>query len=505
MSAELGVTPRSVVPPAESSPADAASARRRSGALLVLLAACALLIVPLRVVGYGWLPQDDVRRHVAKAIADKPWSEILVLRPEARLDEHPGWHAVLGAVHRAGIETPRGLAVVSIVALAALFLVPPLFRFALPEAWLAALAVVALFEPAFYPRLLSGRPLVFAMAALALLAASWERLAARGKERLGNVGWTGVALLFALVVWIHGNWYLWLLPLAAFLVAGERWLTARLAVALAGGSLVGAVLTGQPVAFLVQAVEHLFWSFGTSDETRQLATEFQPGTIGPALVLAVALLLVWRRGMPVAEKRSDLAADPLFLLAAAGWVLGLAVSRFWTDWGLPALAVWMARELEAAWAPYAAGVARRAAAVALTAAVLVLAVTGNRGDRWSSLEGERHLRLDDPSLAGWLPQPGGILYSNSMGVFYDTFFENPRADFRYVLGFEPGLMPAEDLAVFREIQRSGKADEAFLPWAAKLRPIDRLVIARPGGAPPHLAGLEWVSPFAGVWIGRTPR
>ena len=41
---------------------------------LRLLALCALLIVPLRIAGYGWLPDDDVRRHAAKAIADKPWS-----------------------------------------------------------------------------------------------------------------------------------------------------------------------------------------------------------------------------------------------------------------------------------------------------------------------------------------------------------------------------------------------------------------------------------------------
>jgi hypothetical protein len=91
-----------------------------------------------------------------------------------------------------------------------------------------------------------------------------------------------------------------------------------------------------------------------------------------------------------------------------------------------------------------------------------------------------------------------------MGVFYDTFFENPRADFRYVLGFEPGMMPPEELAVFREIQRTDRADAAFLPWASKLRPIDRLVVARPGPAP-QIASLEWHSPFAGVWIGRTWR
>jgi len=36
-----------------------------------------------------------------------------------------------------------------------------------------------------------------------------------------------------------------------------------------------------------------------------------------------------------------------------------------------------------------------------------------------------------------------------MQVFYFTFFRNPTAQCRYVLGFEPGLMRPDDLAVLR--------------------------------------------------------
>ncbi|MGE4191666.1 MAG: hypothetical protein AB7G12_17410, partial [Thermoanaerobaculia bacterium] len=96
----------------------------------------------------------------------------------------------------------------------------------------------------------------------------------------------------------------------------------------------------------------------------------------------------------------------------------------------------------------------------------------------------------------------GVLYSNSMGLFYDTFFENPHAPWRYVLGFEPGLMPPDELAVLRATQRSGAADASFLPWVAKMRSADRLVIARADPRPPAIDALDWATPFDGLWIGR---
>ena len=102
----------------------------------------------------------------------------------------------------------------------------------------------------------------------------------------------------------------------------------------------------------------------------------------------------------------------------------------------------------------------------------------------------------------WLPAPGGILYANSMGLFYDTFFENPGAPFRYAVGFEPGLMPPDELAVLRGIQRSGGADAAFLPWVQRLRAADRIAVVRPGGPAPAIPGLAWREAIPGVWLGR---
>lgn len=472
----------------------AAGDRRALGVLLTLGALVVLCAIPLRVVGHGWLPRDDVRRHAAKVVSGKEWPEILVLRPEARVDEHPGWHRLLGAARDLGAGTPRALAVVAIVVAGTAFLVAPLFAFARPEAWLAALAAVALFEPGFFHRVLSGRPFVLAMALLAVLAAAWRRFRA---ERTPWPACAALAAGFALVSWTHGGWYLWLVPIAAFFAARETRAATRIAACAGAGLVAGACLTGHPFTFLGQAVAHLFWSFGTGDLQGQLATEFQPGQPAAAWLLVVAGLLAWRRtratGRPL--------ADPVFLTALAGWTLGLAVSRFWTDWGLPALCVWLALGLEAELAALRRPAAR-ALATLFAAAVLFLAVTGNRGERWSSLEGDRHLSLDDPAQRPWLPGPGGVLYSNSMGVFYDTFFENPRAPWRYLVGFEPGMMPPAELEVFRAVQRADASDAALRPWVAELRAADRLVVARPNRPPPQIPELDWYSPFAGVWIGR---
>ena len=50
--------------------------------LAVLLAATAAIVfIPLRILAYGYLPPDDVLRHVAKAVSGKPWSENQNLTP----------------------------------------------------------------------------------------------------------------------------------------------------------------------------------------------------------------------------------------------------------------------------------------------------------------------------------------------------------------------------------------------------------------------------------------
>ena len=60
------------------------------------LAFAVALLIPLRLLGQGYLPPDDALRHAGKAVSGKAWTDILVLRPDFQMDSHPGWHALLG-------------------------------------------------------------------------------------------------------------------------------------------------------------------------------------------------------------------------------------------------------------------------------------------------------------------------------------------------------------------------------------------------------------------------
>ncbi len=69
--------------------------RWHCGRVVVLL----LLYIPLKVIGYGYLPADDALRHAAKAVSGKSWQEILVLGPAFHFDPNWGWHWLLEKIH----------------------------------------------------------------------------------------------------------------------------------------------------------------------------------------------------------------------------------------------------------------------------------------------------------------------------------------------------------------------------------------------------------------------
>ena len=88
-----------------------------------------------------------------------------------------------------------------------------------------------------------------------------------------------------------------------------------------------------------------------------------------------------------------------------------------------------------------------------------------------------------------------------MAIFYNMFYKNPKAPWRYILGFEPGIMPSEDLAIYRHIQLEfGPA--SFAPWVRKMRPIDRLIIFEPSDKEPQIKELEWYHAGDYIWVGR---
>jgi hypothetical protein len=88
-----------------------------------------------------------------------------------------------------------------------------------------------------------------------------------------------------------------------------------------------------------------------------------------------------------------------------------------------------------------------------------------------------------------------------MRVFYELFYRQPKAPWRYQVGYEPGLMPPEDLKVYRQIL-TARTTQAFAPWVAEMRPEDRLIIRSVGERPPGIEGLEWHRIGGDFWSGR---
>ena len=93
-----------------------------------------------------------------------------------------------------------------------------------------------------------------------------------------------------------------------------------------------------------------------------------------------------------------------------------------------------------------------------------------------------------------------------MTMYYETFYNNPHGEWRYILGHEPALMPAEDLKVYREIQfYKHTIDSLFDPWVNKIRPEDRLILYRGKSSRPDIPQLEWKYVAYNTWSGRVPK
>jgi hypothetical protein len=459
-----------------------------------------LVIIPAKILSEGYLPGDDALRHAAKVVSGKPWSEILVMRGDFVLDAHPGWHAILGMIYHAlncNTETLVVVAVFGLMLLVSAAVLPWLRR---PEAWLAALFVVVLTSQLFIRRLSLGRPFLFTMAVFLSLLVIWSR--ASVKPRLWEIA-TTIGMIAA-SAWIHGTFYQLILPAAALVLAGRRPQAVSFGLCWGAGSLLGAALTGHPIGFLAQSVRWLMGVFGTHAFGRELVTEFAPSDGDLLVVLAVVGMVLWRSRSPGWRARE--LVEPVFMMALIGWVLGLANGRFWLDWGLPATLLWLALEFQKQFELHVARASfERVAITSGLALALYLTTTADQGSRWTRNLSRQYLSADDPQLAGWLPGKGGILYSADMDVFYETFFKNPTAPWRYILGFEPALMPPEDLEVMHRVLWNGGDVRAYEPWVKKMTAEDRLVIRtswlkNPG--PPAIGELGWALAARNLWIGR---
>ena len=132
-----------------------------------------------------------------------------------------------------------------------------------PEAWLAAL-LAAMVISDLPQRLLLGRPFALTIAALMTILFVAQKSAP---------GWKYFLLFTAAITgctFVHGVWYLWLLPLAAFLFAGQfRW-AGLLAGAWLAGVGIAALATGHPLDYLAEAITMAVGATGKPAAARPL-------------------------------------------------------------------------------------------------------------------------------------------------------------------------------------------------------------------------------------------
>ena len=312
-----------------------------------------------------------------------------------------------------------------------------------------------------------------------------------------------LTIAIALSTWIHCAWYLFALPIIAFLLARE-WRAGMLFSACAvSGIMIGSCFTGHPILFIRQTILHFFLAFGSVDTQKLLVSEFQPALADASIVVIAAGLLGWQclRG----KWDRKLVDNPVFILAALAFVLGTISRRVFLDWGMPVIAFWFATELDKFFVSNLKIPRQRIALSIIACFVLYLFVTSDSESRWSRFKPIDYLSAEDPEQKQWLPDPGGIVYSDDMGIFYQTFFKNPNADWRYILGFEPAIMPEADLKIYRDIQQNRATYKCFYPWVNKMRSQDRLIIRGAPDAKPKIAELEWYYVAHETWSGRLPR
>jgi len=255
--------------------------------------------------------------------------------------------------------------------------------------------------------------------------------------------------------------------------------------------------------YLGQALDLAFRATGLSRLGRTLAGELRPANPNPFVLMLLGLLALMRPALKLNVQ--PLTRNPAFWLVCLGWVLGFKAERFWDDWGVPALLVLAASDLEVIFERQL-GVRslKRAALTGGLGLAAYLATTSDLNSRWTSNLTTEYLTADNPALRGWLPEQGGIFYTADVFLFYGTFFKNPTAGWRYIVGFEPTLMRDEDLATYNRILWNFGDARAYQPWVDKMNSKDRLVIRGPPGTPPQIPSLEWNCAVGDIWIGRLP-
>ncbi|MDO8536031.1 MAG: hypothetical protein Q7S30_03365 [Candidatus Omnitrophota bacterium] len=458
-------------------------------------------MIPFQIIGYGFLPPDDALWHSAKVISGKNWSEVLVLRSDIKIESHPGWHAVLGFVHRITKCDTHSLVLFSVISLFILFSLIPIFFLRYPESWLLSMLTLSIATSGWISRLVLGRPYIVTMAALLVMFLLWPKLKSK------KIDYGAVALLIfviAMSTWIHRTWYILLIPAVSFLLAREWRASLWIIISSIIGIFIGASFTGHPILFIKQTIFHLLLVSGSGETQDTLVSELRPCLGDFTVIILVSSMLFWRSLRGRWDRK--VIDNPVFIVVIISFVAMFITRRVWVDVGMVALALWIANEFEDFLASKINRTSAYRALITIALAVTTyLSFTTDANSRWSGCRPKDYLSSTDPEQAKWLPGAGGIVYSDDMGIFFRTVFKNPHGNWRYILGSEAAIMPEDDLKILRNIQRNRHSYTPFEPWVKKMRPEDRLIIGGTEDCKPKISELEWKYAALGTWVGRKPQ
>lgn len=455
------------------------------------------LAIPVKILSLGFTPLDDIRANCGVIDSGRSWNEFLVLNEETRIGIHVGWLNLWSVFHALTGHDKEFLLVSMVAIMFWVVAALPLFALNRPEALLAGLFVCFMADPD-WTRTLLGRPHNFDMAFMLFFGLWGHRL--RGRRAPWAV-MGGLALFAGLASFSHAVFYLFVIPPAVTALCGEWRMFRRLSLSVVGGVCAGLLATGHAWEYTVQSLVHVMRTVNTQLLERQLAMELWSNTMNREIALAVILLLLWRHAR--GAWKIGTVKSPMFFLCVLYWILGFKLTRFWTDWGAPAVIAWATLEIHSYLRRVHEPVSPARIGIALTLGLaLFLFTTANAQDRWSNADTLRTVDITKPEYSRSLPEPGGILYHPDMGLYNTLVYTYPGGRWKYILGEESSHMPEEDRAIFLDILRARLSPETFRPWVDKLRPQDR--IAMYSRTCPPFDRLIWVNPVNTLWIGRLP-
>lgn len=474
----------------------------KSSLIALILIAVIFLIIPLKIMSYGWIPEDDALRHSAFATlsSEKNWNDICVIEKGFEADHNPGWHSILRFLHNKLHFSKQNLLRFSVVGLFLLFTFCGIAAAPSPVCWLLAFLTLLTFEASFLGRMLLGRPYIISCAITLLIMKYWISKDESSYTKIDAKGIILSTVLFALGTWTHGSWYLYFLIPVSFLLAGKCKNSLNIILAIVIGTIIGALMTGDFNEFLKYHIFATTSIFTEKTFNWLLVSELASGNQPTSFMLygvAIIALCVYKKKLTL----KDLTTDPAFLLLMLSWLLSIMVVRFWIDWGRIALLFWLsqrAKDILDSTESLKEPRVKYCLFIFILCTLFFMSTNDGSG-RFSRVVFNQPIDFTEKRLEGWAPEPGGIVYSDAMCVFYKHFFEYPTAPWRYILGFEPAIMPKEDLKIHRQIGYNFRRAEEFLPWINKMTTADRIISIGPIGDFPQLESIRGARNY---WIYR---